>query len=491
MTRVTVTGVLWLTVGRLVRSPINIVVTAILARLLSPADFGVVAIGFTISSLANLLVDGSFGMVLVQRREVKPAQIGASLLLSAGMGAIFGLIIMVSSPVVQRFFSFPNLSEVLKLLAFMLPISAAAAVWNALLQRASQFRTLTISSALGQLAYGVSAVAMAFAGMGVWSLVTSQLVGTGTEAFLNFMAGRRLYKLGFSRAAVMEVVRSGGMFTITKLFNWAAGNVDRVVIGRLLGASLLGFYSRGSTLLSTANQLVGTGATRVLFSTFARMQHDRGRLLNAFDRALSTSIIGSTLASAFTVMFADLVVRVVLGHKWMAAVPLIQVLFAAFVSRSGYIVAEAVPLALGLGRASALRQGAQFSLVIAGAAIGAQYGILGATIGIAVAYWLFYLLCLVLVLQLLDIGVARLLRIHLNGVLVAAGPVLAALGVSMLIGPTADLKLRLIPPLVFGIVAVGVLARAPVGLISEDMGRFRSKAFGILAARVPALRWAK
>jgi PST family polysaccharide transporter len=491
LTKVTVTGVLWLTMGRLVKAPINLLVTAILARLLNPADFGIVAIAATVASLANLLVDGSFGMVLVQRREVKPAMIGASLLLSAAMGGIFGLLIIVFSLRVQNFFAFPHLSTVLKLLGVMLPVTAAGAVWSALLQRASLFRILTVNSALAQIVYGSTAIFMAVGGMGVWSLAWAQVLGSGTEAALAFLAGRRRYKIAFSRVAIGEVLSSGGMFTLIKVFNWAASNIDRLILGRLLGAASLGFYSRASTLMATANQLVGAGAMRVLFSTFSRIQHDRPRMVKAFDRALSTTVIGSTLASAFVVMFADVVVRILLGPKWMAAIPLIRVLFVAFVARSSYIVAESVPMSLGLSRATALRQGAQFVLVVAGAMIGARFGLIEAAIGVATAFWLFYLLCLILVLQLLDIGPLRLLRIHLNGVMVTILPVLAALGVEYLIGPTTGILPRLIAPVVFGLVAVIVVALAPERIISEDIARARRQAFELAAARLPMLRAAK
>jgi O-antigen/teichoic acid export membrane protein len=214
-------------------------------------------------------------------------------------------------------------------------------------------------------------------------------------------------------------------------------------------------------------------------------------MVKAFDRALSTTVIGSTLASAFVVMFADVVVRILLGPKRMAAIHLIRVLFVAFVARSSYIVAESVPMSLGLSRATALRQGAQFVLVVAGAMIGARFGLIEAAIGVATAFWLFYLLCLILVLQLLDIGPLRLLRIHLNGVMVTVLPVLAALGVEYLIGPTTGILPRLIAPVVFGVVAVIVVALAPERIISEDIARARRQAFELAAARLPMLRAAK
>jgi PST family polysaccharide transporter len=471
--RATLHGVLWMTAGRFLKAPTNLIAVAILARILTPADFGVVAIGFVVTALATMLVDGTFGMVLVQRRTIDPPLIGASLLLSAGLGSIFGIALILSGPLVQNYFDFPQLSGVLRLLAIVLPVSAAMAVTTALLQRASRFGVLTINSFIAQLVNAIVAVAMAFMGFGVWSLVWSQLAQVVVETLLGYWAVRPRYTIGFSIAAVGDAMRSGGMFTVSKLFNWASGNIDKVVIGRLLGAAPLGLYSRANTLMATANQLVGTGTARVLFSTFARMQHDLKRMERAFDRALSTSVVGASLASAFVIIFADPIVRVLLGPQWLDTVPVLQALFAAFITRSGYVVAEAVPLALGLARISAYRQAAQFFLVIAGAWIGSRFGVDGAAIGIAIAYWIFYLLCLVLVQQLLVVRTSRLLHIHLKGVVVAAPAVIVTLALRALLNPGGNLILEALLAIVFGIVSALVIAFGPESLLSEDIVRMR------------------
>jgi len=473
LARSTLHGVLWMTAGRFMKAPTNLIAVAILARLLTPTDFGVVAIGFVVTALATMLVDGTFGMVLVQRRTIDPPLIGASLLLSAALGSLFGVALIFSGPLIQSYFDFPDLSRVLRVLAIVLPVSAAMAVTTALLQRASRFGVLTINSFVAQLVNAVVAITMAFAGFGVWSLVWSQLAQVVVETLLGYWAVRPRYTIGFSLAAVRDAMRSGGMFTVSKMFNWASGNIDKVVIGRLLGAAPLGLYSRANTLMATANQLVGTGTARVLFSTFARMQHDLDRMERAFDRALSTSVVGASLASAFVIIFADPIVRVLLGPQWVDTAPVLQALFAAFITRSGYVVAEAVPLALGLARISAYRQAAQFFLVIVGAWAGSRFGVEGSAIGIAIAYWIFYLLCLVLVQQLLHVRTSRLLRIHLKGVAIAAPPVLVTLALEAILKPHGSLILSAALAAVFGIVSALVIAFGPDSLLSEDIVRMR------------------
>ncbi|QIK79264.1 oligosaccharide flippase family protein [Sphingomonas piscis] len=190
--RATVHGVLWMTAGRVLKAPLNLVTIAVLARLLTPSDFGVVAIAVVVMGLATLLVDGSSGMVLIQRAEVTPSLVGASLLLSAVLASLFAVGIIAAGPLIEGQFDFQNMSEILIPFALILPISAAMAISTALLQRGSQFGVLAINSFVAQAAYGIIAIALAFAGFGLWSLVWSQIASVCIETLLCWRAARAL-----------------------------------------------------------------------------------------------------------------------------------------------------------------------------------------------------------------------------------------------------------------------------------------------------------
>jgi PST family polysaccharide transporter len=472
----TVKGVFWITAGRFLKAPLNLLSIAVLSRLLTPTDFGIVAIGTIAISLSNVLVDGSFGMVLIQRREVTPKLIGASVVASAGLALLLAAIIIVAAPFIQREFHFPHLREVLFFLGGVLPVTAVTMVTKALLQRALQFRILTLIAFSSQLTFTTLSIALAAAGAGLWSLVWAQMVAFVIEASLGFLAVRKRYRIQFSGSAIHDVLKSGGMFTVSRLLNLAANNADKVVIGRFLGAAELGFYTRAATLMTTARDLAGAGPVRVLFSSFAKMQHEPKRMAKAYLRALSVSVIIAAMGSAFIVFNSELIVRILLGPKWLPTVPIMQILFAAFIARSGYAVAEAVPLSLGLSGQSAIRQGAQLILVVVGAGAGSRFGILGTVTGIFIAYWLFYFLCLLLVQRLLPVSWIDLLRVHLNGILLAIPPILAAFAARLLIGSDTFL-LELVPAAIFGAVAIAVLLVAPSRFAGDDIVKARSYAW--------------
>ena len=472
LTRSTVRGVFWITAGRRARAPLSLLAVAILARLLTPADFGVVALGMIVVTLSNVLVDGSFGMILIQRKSINPALIGASLALAGGLAIIFTAAVILSSPLIEQQFDFPRLDEVLLVAALVLPVTAVTMVTTALLQRNFRFATLTAIQLVSQIAYTIVGVGLAFAGAGMWALVWAQVTSFVFEALAGAFAVRKQYRLSISYPALREVFGFGGMFTISKLLNWSANNADKIVVGRFFGPAELGFFTRASLLMKTARDLSGAGPIRVLFSSFAKIQHDVVRMRNAYLRALSITLIVSGLVSAFMIVNAKLVVDILLGPQWLPTVPLVQILFCAFLAKSAYVAAEAVPLALGLGGQSALRQGAQLLLVVLGATIGAQFGMVGAAIGVATAYWLFYFLCLLLVQRLIHPSWRDLLKVHLKGILVSVGPLLVALGGRWLI-PAENLWSELVPAALFVLIAAAILLWAPASLITEDLVRAR------------------
>lgn len=484
LTRSTMHGVFWMTATSAIKIPLTLVTVAVLARLLTPADFGIIAVATLLLTLADVLVDGSFGMVLIQRRTIDSAIVGASLALSIALAVLFGGAVILGAPLIEREFDFPELADVLLVLGAIMPLTAVTAITTALLQRAFRFRALTINAFVSQLVYSSVAIALAFAGLGLWSLVWAQLALSVVHALMGVAAVRNEFRISISAPALRGVLDAGGMFTISKLLSWGAYSVDRLIIGRLLGPVELGFYSRALTLMTSARQLTGTGSIRVLFSSFSKIQHDLARVRSGYLRALSANLILAALVSAFAIVNAEVIVRIMLGPQWLAAVPLIQALFAAFIAHSGYLVAESVPLAFGLSGQSALRQAVQVCLVMAGAAIGAHFGVVEAALGVAAAYWLFYLLCLVLVKRLLRHGWLEIVRLHLNTLAVALAPVVAALAARWLLDGR-DIATQLVTALVFAVTATVALSLAPAGLLGEDLAKARARVWTKLSSHLP------
>lgn len=476
-------GAAWMSAARFLKLLVNALVIAVLARLLTPADFGLLAVPLAIVALGVLLADGSFAMVLVQKKDLDRSEIGASILLCSAAGGLFAAAIALAAPAIELGLRMPGLAAVLQVIVWVLPLSAMTAVGNSLLQRRRKFRNVYLANVASAAVYGATAIAFAAAGWGAWALVIGSVANALAEALLVFLPAVRVDRPAFTRGGLASIWRSGGLFTLSNFFSWGAANSDRFVLARLLGASDLGLYVRGMGLVMLVNGLIGTGAFRVLFATFSRLQDDRPRLGAAFERALSAGLVVSGMAGAFMILHAEPVVLLFLGPQWTGAIAIVQVAFVGLIARSGYTMAEAVPLSLALAGSNAVRQAIRMALIAGGAWIGGGYGIVGAAVGVTAALWLFYLLSLAVVHRLTGLGLGALLAIHLRVAALAAVPVAAALALRYAGG--WDGALGMILSLAgFGAAALLVGAFAPADAIGPDLGRMRARVRDRLARMV-------
>jgi PST family polysaccharide transporter len=285
-----------------------------------------------------------------------------------------------------------------------------------------------------------------------------------------------------STARLREAFNSARVYSVWSLFLWSGNNIDRLVVAKLSTVVELGLYVRAMNVLHMAHGLTGTGSFRVLFSTFSRMQDDLPRLRAAVQRALTAGLTISGLVAAFAVVFADLLAWIILGPQWVGAIPILQIIFLSLIASSGYHFAEAVPASLGLARANAVRQALRTLLIGICAWIGAQYGIVGAAVGVAAAFWIFYVLILIYVARLISLPLATALRINVIPLIIAVVPAGAAFMVRQIpSGPQWLLDLAAVG--LFGVLAFAFLALAPASIIGEDAVRLRDKLLSIVRKR--------
>ncbi len=489
-------SVSWLLAARVVAMATSILTASVLARLLSPSDFGVQAIIGIVVLLAAALLEGTFAVPLLQRAEIDPALVSSALWLSvAAGGACMGALIL-ADPWIGAAARAPRLAAPLLLTAFVLPVRALSSVGVALLERRRDYRAISLASMAGNLVYMVLAIAMAVRGYGLWALVVPTLVQVVLEAVLNTARARLPMSTPPSRRGAGALFHAGVATTLTQLFNWAGMNSPSLIISHLFGAYVLGFYARAANLQNSALQLSGGPIGRVLVPTFASLQGAPDRLRESFKRFLGAVLPVNALVTMVAVVHAEAIVRLLLGRKWFGAIPIVQVLFLGFVPRSAYRVSEA--LAMGSGRygAAAIRQGAYLLAVLVGALVGGVYGILPLTLGVTLGLWVFYAFSLSQAQALSGAGWGWIGRTHLQALVLALIVGLPDVGAVTLVRDLQHpqdpanfqaLLLILVSHAAGGLVGLTALLLA-VGLCGERLGpqvaetRRRVLAFGVRAA---------
>jgi PST family polysaccharide transporter len=321
----TLRGTLWaygsLTGGQL----LVLASTAILARLLDPADFGLVALALVFTSLLDMVSDlGLSPALVISRPEELEERADTVFAFTVATGAALSVIVVLISPLAGDLFHAPDLPPLLAVLGLTFFIRALGATHYALAQRAIDFRTRTAAELSSVMTRGITAIVLAVAGFGAWSLIAGYIAGTiaMTVALWILVAWRP--RLRLSRHQLPRMLRFGGTLTAVDLLAAVLSQVDSFFIGRVLGTQALGLYALAFRLPGLVIADAANVAGRVLFPAFAAVE--RGSLGRAFLKSLRYTALLAMPAAAALCILAEPVILALLGPQWPGAIEPMRVL---------------------------------------------------------------------------------------------------------------------------------------------------------------------
>lgn len=311
---------------------IQLLGTVILARLLSPDDYGIIAMVLVVTNFAGLFRDLGLSAVTVQKPDITPAQLSGLFWMQVGMGGLLTGLTIAVSPAVAWFYGQPEITPVMMALAPTFLIASFGSQSSALLQRRLAFGRIasaTITSSLVGLAV---AVIGASTGLRYWALVWSAVAtGVSSTLLLFILAGWRP-QFRVRGAGIRALLRSGLNITGFDLFNFFHRNLDNILIGRVSGAVALGLYSRAYSLMMFPVQNLRGPINAVAFPNLAGLQHDPAAFRGYFCQMTSLLAFASMPLTALLFLAAEPVIRLTLGEAWMPVVPIFSLLaIVAFV----------------------------------------------------------------------------------------------------------------------------------------------------------------
>jgi PST family polysaccharide transporter len=326
LTEATVTGLAWTAGNRIGQQACLVVGTAVLARMLSPTDFGLVAM--TAIFLGFIAVISDFGLpaALVQRRELTQVQLSSAFWLSLAIGLGLGVLLALAAPLLAALYDQDELLKITPVLALALPIGALSAVQAGRAQRAMAFRRFAFveNLALG-LAYAAAIVAAAL-GAGVWSLVVLSVSRAAIQTAAFWIADPWRPTREYSRDAVRSLMRFGGNLAGATSIAYWINNADNLLVGVFTGGRSLGIYSRAFTLMQAPLAQVSWAAERVMFPALTRMRDDVGRMRRVYLRAISLIAFVAFPLAVVAAVAAEPIVLTLLGPDWTDAVPILRIL---------------------------------------------------------------------------------------------------------------------------------------------------------------------
>lgn len=353
------------------------VATIVLARLLTPADFGIVAMVTAITGLATAFADFGLSEATIQRKEITHEQVSTLFWINVAIGLGLTLVTAALGPLLSRFYREPRLLDITLLLSLTFFIGGLRVQPNALLQRQMRFSSMAFRDVASYALAVPVAIAMAWRGAGYWALVALPLVLSFAQMVTSWMMVHWRPGLPRRDAKVGSMVAFGGKVSASYLIFNINRSFDSVLIGWYWGAAPLGLYSRAYNLLMLPVRQLSRPAGNVAIPAFSRLQDDPERFARYYLRAIGLIIWITAPIFGFLFVSAKPVITLVLGSKWVEAAPVFQILVIAALGQ--LLLESSVWLFVSRGQSGRLLNLLLITspIVVCSFAIGLPFGIKG------------------------------------------------------------------------------------------------------------------
>jgi O-antigen/teichoic acid export membrane protein len=322
-----VRGSMWVAVGYGARNAASLLTVVVLAHFLSPADFGLVALAWTLLYAVSVLQEGGVGAALIYRPTYTRAAAASALAFSFMSGAVLYGAFYVAAPLLADVFRADDGTGVLRAMGVVIVLRSLSIVPEAVIEREFDFR----SRAFGELAAAVvqlaSSVGLAVGGAGVWSLVVGHLAGQATQTVLYWLlVSTRPDLREASLHTVRELLRYGRFVTGSNLLVLVNNTMDNLTVSRMLGPAALGIYGVSFRLADAPNTVIGYIVGRVMFPFYARLQHDVAELRRVYVQNLQRIALLALPVSVGLFISAEPIVLALLGDGWEEGVGVVRIL---------------------------------------------------------------------------------------------------------------------------------------------------------------------
>ena len=317
-------GASFIFIGIVLRTLLTLGSMSILARLLSPSDFGYIAMAVVVTELAGLFGGFGFTNILIQQRVINRLQIDTLFWASAAIGLLLGGVVFCLSYPAAWFYNDPLTGKLLKVMCIPFLINGLTNVHEAIIARLLRFKTEFYIQLFHLAVRAIAAIAFAYLGFGVWSLVIGPLVGTLVSFTCYVIAVPYVPRLRFHAAYLSSNWKTSGSYFSSGLLYYINTNIDLFMIGRSLGANALGYYQNARSLTDEIRARIAMPLQRVLFPAFSAIQSERSRLQQSVMRSgrLLAAIIIPVGVGLSAV--SEELVPVIYGDKWLAMIPVLS-----------------------------------------------------------------------------------------------------------------------------------------------------------------------
>lgn len=304
---------------------IQFIIQIILARLLTPEDYGSIAIIAIFITIANVFVQSGFNTALIQKKDTDELDYSSVFYLSMFVAFIIYIILFIAAPFIAEFYGIDNLTAVIRVISITLFFGAYNSIQNAIVAKHMEFRKLFFSSTGAVCVSGIIGIVLAYSGFGVWALVAQQLINQITISVILLFILKWHPKLIFSFERIRVLFSYGCKLLVSALIDTFYMNIRSLIIGKIYSPTMLGFYNRGDQFPQLIVSNINGSIQSVMLPALASQQDNVEKVKNMMRRGIVTSsfIIFPTMVGLAVV--AKPLVSIILTDKWLLCVPFLQI----------------------------------------------------------------------------------------------------------------------------------------------------------------------
>lgn len=325
----TIKAFLWNTAEKFLVKGSFFIITVILARILSPSDYGLIGMLTIFIGISTLFIESGFATTLIQRKDCSDIDYSTAFYTNLGVALFFYILLFIAAPFVADFYDEPKLCSLLRVLSINFVIGSFNIVQRAQLTKKLDFKSLAKINFYGTFIGGSGGIIMAYWGCGVWSLVSQTIMTTTTMLFLFLHYSKWIPSRNFSVDSFHALFGFGSKLLIAGVVATIVNNITTIAIGKVYKSDQLGYYTRANqfsmVVAYTVNDIVGT----VTFPVLSGLQNERERMINLYKKALFYTALMIFPIMALMSLLAYPLVSILLTDKWIPCVFMLQILCIA------------------------------------------------------------------------------------------------------------------------------------------------------------------
>lgn len=327
---------IWGMVGNILPQALHLLGVIVLARILTPADFGIVGVLGVFISVAGVLIDTGLGGSLVKEKSLSASDCASVSVFNVGVSTLLYMAIFFAAPYIERFYALEGLTTITRVLSLTFIIGAFGLVPRCMLVRELKFKQIGLLSVFSVVVASVLAILAALAGWRAYSLVVYQLVNTAISTIGAMAMSRYLFSVRFRGSDLKRHLSFGVLTTLANVVDIVYDNILIIITGKIATVSQVGYMSQSKKIQEVSTNGIATSVNNVAFPLLTKHRDEREKFIDESDQLVST--IGLLLFPLLVVMAvaAEYIILIVFGEQWIAATPYLS----AFMVAGVFIILE-------------------------------------------------------------------------------------------------------------------------------------------------------